>query len=210
MGKRLVFIGLIAFLGGCATASTPPPTEGVKAEAGFPSPGTKWAYQTVDQAGATTRVLYTALDEATYEGKSVYRMSDGANVLLIDRATRNWVATVREAKERASASPSDQGFSFPMWVGKSWEAKYSYNDRDRGLSFSDVTYSWKVEAYEEVRVPAGSYKAFRLEGSNPFSSSTVWYAPELRLIVKRVDQRGPNHYLGTGKYTTELLEYPAK
>ena len=66
MGKKLVFIALIALLGGCATASTPPPTEGVKVEAGFPSPGTKWVYQTVDQAGATTRVVYTALDEATY------------------------------------------------------------------------------------------------------------------------------------------------
>ena len=210
MGKKAAAMGLVILLGGCATVSTEAPTEGVKAEAGFPSQGTKWVYQTVDHTGAATKVLYTALDEATYEGKPVYRMSDGTNVLIIDKATRNWVATVREAKERVSATPSDQSFSFPMWVGKSWAAKYSFHDRDRGLNFAEVTYSWKVEAYEEVKVPAGSFKAFRLEGSNPFSSSTVWYAPELRLIVKRVDERGPSHYLGTGKFTTELIEYPAK
>ncbi len=210
MRKTVTLAALVIFLGGCATTSTESPTEGVRADAGFPSPGTKWVYQTVDQAGATTRATYAALDEGTYEGKPVYRMSDGVNILLIDRATRNWVATVRDAKERLSASPSDQMFSFPISVGKSWVAKYSYYDRDRGLSFSDVTYSWSVAAYEEVKVPAGAFKAFRLEGSNPFSSTSVWYAPEVRLIVKRVDERSPTNYLGTGKATTELLEYPAK
>ncbi len=210
MGKKAVLMGLIVFLGGCATTSTEPPTEGVRADAGFPASGTKWVYQTVDQSGATTRATHMALEEGTYEGKPVYRMSDGVNILILDKATRNWVATVRDAKERLAASPSDQMFSFPMWVGKSWVAKYSYYDRDRGLSFLDVPYSWRVAAYEEVKVPAGTFKAFRLEGSNPFSSTSVWYAPEVRLIVKRVDERSPTHYLGTGKATTELLEYPAK
>ncbi len=209
MRKTVTLMALIIFLGGCATMSTEPP-EGVRADAGFPSPGTKWVYQTVDQSGGTAKLTYTALEEATYEGKPVYRMNDGSNTLIIDKATRNWVATVRDAKERLAASPSDQMFSFPISVGKSWAAKYNYHDRDRGLSFSDVTYSWSVAAYEEVKVPAGAFKAFRLEGNNPFSSTTIWYAPELRLIVKRVDERGPTHYLGTGKATTELLEYPAK
>ncbi len=210
MGKKAVLMGLIVFLGGCATTSTGPPTEGVRADAGFPTPTTKWVYQIVDQTGATTRATYTALEEATYESKPVYRMSDGSNTLIIEKTTRNWVATVRDAKERFAASPNDGLYSFPLWLGKSWDTKYTFYDRDRGLTFNDVTYSWKVEAYEEVRVPAGAFKAFKLDGKNPFSHTTIWYAPDVKVFVKRIEERGPDHYLGLGKTTVELLEYPAK
>ncbi len=51
-----------------------------------------------------------------------------------------------------------------------------------------------VAAYEEITVPAGSFKAFRLE-STPAENSGVrkilWYAPEIQLYVKRVSERGP-------------------
>ncbi len=70
--------------------------------------------------------------------------------------------------------------------------------------------SWKVAAYEDVTVPAGTFKAFRMEGSNPWAKITQWYAPEEKLVVKHVLERFGSNYLGSGKETTELLEYPAK
>ncbi|MGH9461125.1 MAG: hypothetical protein ACRD1X_07895 [Vicinamibacteria bacterium] len=208
-GYKLV--ALVLFLGGCAGAmTTEPPPGATKVEREFPAPGTKWVNRSTDHTGATTTATITALGEDTYEGKPVYRFSDGVDVFLFDKATHSWVGTLRDGKERSSASPNDGSGSSPLWVGKTWPASFTYYDRERGRSFSNVSYWWKVAAHEDVTVPAGTFKAFRLEGSNPFSSVTLWYAPSIKLIVKRIYERGAGHYLGYGKFTTELFEFPAK
>ena len=208
MGKKALLMGLIAFLAGCAT--TEPPPGAFKADVGFPSPGTKWVSRTVDHTGAATTKTLTVLEEGAYEGKPAYRVSDGVNVVILDKATRNWIATLRGEKVRFANSPHDGTFSPPLWVGKSWLASYQYYDYDLGRSFTNVYYRWRVEAYEDITVPAGTFKAFRLEGNTPYSSTTLWYAPGVKLIVKRVYERGIGHYLGSGKFVTELIEYPAK
>jgi uncharacterized caspase-like protein len=50
---------------------------------------------------------------------------------------------------------------------------------------------WKVEAYEDVNVPAGNFKAFRIvqsfqpgRGQLEWRDITIWYAPEVKQIVK--------------------------
>lgn len=208
-GYKLV--ALMLFLGGCAGAmATEPPPGAVKVDREFPAPGTKWVIRSTDHTGAETTATITALGDGTYEGKPVYRVSDGVDVLVFDKATHSWVATLRGDKERFSASPHDGSGSSPLWVGKTWPASFTYYDRERGRSFSGVTLWWKVAAHEDVTVPAGTFKALRLEGSNPFSSTTLWYAPSIKLIVKRVFERQSSHYLGYGKFSTELFEYPAK
>ncbi|MGH9460202.1 MAG: hypothetical protein ACRD1X_03230 [Vicinamibacteria bacterium] len=206
-GYKLV--GLMLFLGGCAGAmATEPPPGAVKVEREFPAPGTKWVTRSTDHTGATTTTTLTALGEDTYGGKPVYRFDDGVDIWVYDKATHSWIARVRrDGQERIAAQPHDGSGSSPLWVGKSWQARYAYYDRDRGRSFSDVTFWWTIAAYEEVTVPAGTFKAFRLEGSNPTTTITSWWAPEFRVMVKRIFERNASSYLGPGKFTTELVEY---
>ncbi len=56
-----------------------------------------------------------------------------------------------------------------------------------------VTYFWSVETVEEIRVPAGTFKAFRIglrmlpkggTGGPPPPSLRFWYAPDAQQIVK--------------------------
>ena len=213
MGKKAVLVGLIAFLGSYGAMAAEPPPGTVRVEVEIPPTGTKWVSRTVDHTGATSTRTYTVLEEASYEGKPVYRVSDGTDILIYDKATRNWVATVRDGQERFAASPNDGTFSSPVWVGKWWKASYTYYDRVRGRSWSPVEVTWKVEAYEDVEGPAGTFKAFRLQsspGRNNATLTSIWYAPEIKLIVKRVLERTAQHSLGYGKFVTELIEYPAK
>jgi len=61
-----------------------------------------------------------------------------------------------------------------------------------------------------VIVPAGTFTALRLEsspGTNNATSTTFWYSPEARVMVKRIYERTTDHYLGYGKFTTELVRY---
>lgn len=63
------------------------------------------------------------------------------------------------------------------------------------LSGFYARFTWSVDAFEEVRVPAGTFKAFRLSFSAAPSSSSLearwpgrsgklWYAPEVRRFIK--------------------------
>jgi hypothetical protein len=204
------FAASLAFLTGCATMATEPPPGALKVEVGAPAPGTRWVSRTVDHTGTSTTETWTAIEDGTYEGRPVYRFTNGVDLSIRDKATRSWIATVREGKARFAASPHDGSFSPPLWVGKGWRAIYAFYDHERGRSFSPVDYTWRVAASEDVTVPAGTFKAFRLEASNPFSNTIHWYAPEAKLVVKRIYERFAGHYLGSGKFTTELIEYPAK
>ncbi|HEV8458552.1 MAG TPA: tetratricopeptide repeat protein, partial [Methylomirabilota bacterium] len=126
--------------------------------------------------------------------------------LLYDRDSRNWLATLWQDQPRFSAAPHNGAFSWPLEVGKSWTAIYEYQDYQRGRRFPRVQWQWRV-AHEDVRVAGGTFKAFRLEGTGPVDSTTVWYAPEVGLIVKQVSERAARHYLGPGRTATELIRY---
>ena len=184
-----------------------PPAGAVTADMGFPAPGTKSVFAQKDlKSGSVTTRTFTYLEDGTYKGAPVFQATDGVDTFVLDKATRNWIATLRDGKERRSTSPDAGAYSWPLWVGKKWRAKYKYRDHERGRSF-DIRYDWKVEAYEDVSVPAGTFKAFRLHGRNPYSERTEWYAPEMKGYVKRTYERTRKHYLGWGGYTRELVEY---
>lgn len=215
--RRVWPVGVTIFsVLGCvaATSVIEPPAGAFKIDVGFPPPGIRYVLRTVDGGGAATTATYAVLDEGIYGGKPVYQVRSGRDLHVYDKGSRNWIATVRDRQERFSALPHEGTFSWPLWVGKSWIASFSYNDRVQGWSYSPVEYTWTVETYEEVKVPAGTFKAFKLQsspGRNAGYYSTIWYAPDIALIVKRARERISAHSDGPGKFVTELVEYrPAR
>jgi hypothetical protein len=62
-----------------------------------------------------------------------------------------------------------------------------------------------VEAFEEVTVPAGTFKAFRVRASNNMGEQSVnWLSPELGLFVKGRTERTAEHPAGAGVREMEL------
>jgi hypothetical protein len=119
---------------------------------------------------------------------------------------------VLDGPTQASSNP--RPLDFPLTVGKRWEYDNRWTfkpKRSKGSARVDVV----VAAYESVRVPAGTFDAFRLEsrerlsGMSPINSRydgettrTYWYAPAARAIVKTVSR---NPYLGPS--TIELTSF---
>ena len=105
-----------------------------------------------------------------------------------------------------------RALAFPLAVGKTWSYRNEWLFKpktSRGHALVRVT----VEAHEKIDVEAGVFDAFRLvargtlHGTSPVGSrydagttSTYWYAPAARAIVKSIDH---NPYLGTT--TVELV-----
>ncbi len=98
--------------------------------------------------------------------------------------------------------------AWPLAVGKKWSVD-SERVRPDGITVQ-VRQDVEVVAYEEVAVPAGRYKAFKIVHRGSYRNSresggelndTYWYAPDAKADVKHVRQ-----ILGH-LYTRELVSY---
>jgi serine/threonine protein kinase len=174
----------------------------VSAEAGFPPIGTRYAYRIVTEQGTYKR-SFTVVEDAVFEKLTVHRvqMKEKDVVNLYDVTSENWMAQTRDGKIEMLAKPHDDLFRFPLYVGQKHQAKFSFTKQGK----RKIVVQWiEVKSFEKVTVPAGTFDAFRIQVESPEVKKTFWYAPELRIPVKRVDE-----HLREGKSTRELTEYRA-
>lgn len=158
-------------------------------------PGDGWAMRRVDLytqnvvAGWQESVhslegTQIKLDSSTKVGRSV-----SSGLVNLDLAT--WSiesARIVEGKQIPLA--------FPLAVGKTWEYTYR-RKRNDDLGVTIYRVKAKVEAFERIETPAGSFEAFKVvhqkhyetskEGRNWTSTSeeVFWYAPSARRWVRR-------------------------
>ena len=72
---------------------------------------------------------------------------------------------------------------------------------------------WEVHDFEQVTVPAGTFRAIRFSVVDRvrdavWHDNTYWYAPEVRTVVKVVQRRALTHPIGPGTQEFELIERP--
>jgi hypothetical protein len=101
--------------------------------------------------------------------------------------------------------PGWKYYDWPLEVKKTWQM--SAQAFTRG-AVQNVTIQTTVIAYEDVNTKAGTFKAYRLQRewtmnwpgyTGPRWTTTEWYAPEVKSIVKSVTtgQRGQDWELVT-------------
>lgn len=176
-----------------------------------PTAGTKYILS-IDERGSKKTETWTVLDDSTpHNGVPTLRTSDGANIMVINRNTGNWMMSLDDSgKPLISASPDLGQYAWPLHVGKRWTAQTSYTDHSRGRSWDNITTYYRVAGYEDVTVPAGTFKAFRIDhtpGQSNATTGTIWFAPALGIVVKRRYERTVDHYRGYTQIDTELVEY---
>jgi hypothetical protein len=101
-------------------------------------------------------------------------------------------------------------WEFPLEVGKGWTKQYKLKLHAQNSELSFETRQ-VVEAYEEVKVPAGTFKSFRVRTSDTLGNENVqWFAPELGMFVKTVLRRTDKAAQGAGTRETELKAVSSK
>ena len=105
------------------------------------------------------------------------------------------------------------GYQWPLQVGKTWTSKHTVTTPATGRSVP-LEVNWKVEALEDVTVPAGTFKAFKVVTTNNFGEvETRWTAPAAGIpTAKRLVTRPASHPQGAGELEAVLLSHvpPAK
>ena len=128
-----------------------------------------------------------------------FPFGDPADTLLRDAETGNEIAYLDdEGVVEEEYDPHNGWLLFPIKVGNTWRATYTVRDSyqsgpvdgppDTVWDEQEVWEEWKVVAWEEVTVPAGTFMAFRVTltgASYPGPSDvTYWYAPEIGFFAK--------------------------
>ena len=175
-----------------------------KAERPDVKAGDQWDFATYFSVRSTTPNRTWVITSVTPAG--IAGTENGEPLLLTPDSN------VLESPRHKDSNP--KALNFPLEVGKRWRYASDWVFKAKGANGSSIV-DVTVLSHEKVTVPAGEFDAFKLEakgrlgGVSPINSqyaaettTTYWYAPAARTIVKSVHH---NPYLGTSG--VELVEY---
>ena len=164
-----------------------------------------WTQANTGSFGSGTTQNTTKIDERMWEGKRVTAFV-GRQGILLCTAEGTWPAILgADGKPIISWDPPI-GYDWPLEVGKTWTKSYRITNhlRNQTTPFDSTS---KIEAYEDVTVPAGTFKVFKVRSSSMLGESVMWFSSEFGLFVKQNQKRSANSPLGPGTSEEELVSY---
>ena len=193
-------LGLALLLADCAT--TPKGERYVVAPLGttFTSSSTS-----TGSYGSGTTETITKITERMWEGKKVTAFVSSSGVLLA--SSEGWMAILAPDDKPIFTWDPPIGPDFPLEVGKTWTKSYRVTAHavKQTVPFDSA---WKIDAYEDVTLPAGTFKAFKMSYSDTLGNEQIfWYMPELGFIGKRMDKRTAKYRTGPGTRDSEVISY---
>ena len=109
--------------------------------------------------------------------------------------TTDDLATKFRGTDGATFEPHNYTYKFPFGVGSRWEGQYDLRFPDNPSWNNNRTKVAEVVAYEEIEVPAGKFKAFKIKYDNWRNDSSrrviggrtaddelIYYCPELGVL----------------------------
>ncbi len=193
MTKKVIFqlTAVLLILTGCSAPTTNKPTlKDYKI-------GEKWIWKWNRSVDGEVRAQGEDFQEVVdYHGELGFW--NGVDTIL--------VSTILNQKQ--SSTPFRD---WPLYVGKKWKyvSEWENNEGTKGKTSQNV----EVVAFEESTVPAGKFKAYKIEYKGIVTNSrgfkgkmtdTWWYSPDLKTYIKHVNKDG------YGVYTNELINYSKK
>ncbi len=194
--KKFAFFILVFLLANCTTEQKTIQQANVpqeKCDAPIWKVGDSWRYKYDDKKEWEHEVLGVE----DFKNTKIYVVEDrygfykkGFDIRTFQRK----VDISPDGKKIVPMTDWDWFYDFPLYVGKKWEKM------TRGKTTEDTpanyVFTYKVLSFENVTVPAGTFKAFKIERkqtSMVYLSNTVvtylWYSSEAKREVK--SQLGP-------------------
>jgi len=146
---------------------------------------------------------YVGMRQVMGRAMHVHERSTGQSSMLA--AEGGWVGQFKGDAPIFTFDPP-QGVGFPFTVGKTVtrDVRLTLHGKNRVVPFKA---SWKVEAYEDVTVPAGTFKTFRIAYEDSLGTKGTWWnIPENGIFAKWRVRRTAKHPAGPGTQEAELLK----
>lgn len=144
---------------------------------------------------------------STWQGQpAMLSISPQAGAQLYDTKSHRLAALLgKDGKPTVSYDPPI-GYRWPFKVGDSWSSQHMVTAYATGKVLP-LTIHYKVEAYDKITVPAGTFSSYRIVITDSYGEvQRVWISPAESLsVVKRTLDRPANHPQGPGHLEGELL-----
>lgn len=195
-------IASLAFLGAGCAAFEP------RAETYVAPPlGTVWVTERRDTGsyGSSTVRVPGKRGELAWKGRQMVTF-EAPDATIVSRPEGGWTDILSKGAPVITWEPP-ANWKWPLEVGKSWTQDYrmTLHAANRTVPY---TVMQRVEAYEDVVVPAGTIKAFRVATVDTMGNRNVqWFSPEHGIFVKQSLKRAPTHSQGAGTREIELVSY---
>lgn len=193
----------LLIVSGCATP--PPVTERMEI-----SPmGTVTTYHRKSSGSLGTydgQVVWTH-SPATWQGKQVIAFgAPQAGVALHEPVSFGMLAALNPDGKPVMSFEPPLDYAWPLSAGKTWSSQYTVTMHASGAKIP-LKRDFKVEAFEDVTVPAGTFKAWKLSWKDSTGETeTRWISPAQGIAtVKRHVERPATHPQGPGVLDAELL-----
>ncbi|MEJ5991557.1 hypothetical protein WG902_16250 [Ramlibacter sp. PS3R-8] len=172
-------------------------------------PGSVWvnSVQNSGSFGSGEGEVQSMLVEKNWDGRQFLGIQSTEGTLLIHPAGGQWVGLMGADGQIAVVWDPPLAWEYPVEVGKSWTRNFQVKFPAEGRSVP-VEGRQMVEAYEDVTVPAGTFKAYRFRWTDSTGTiNTDWYSPDVQLFVKRIQERSAQYPQGPGRRETMLKSY---
>ena len=148
--------------------------------------GYQWRYALHAPGFKPAIVANDVVREDIFEGTPVFVLSAGKSEYPHDKDTLSVLATLSSGQTVSKNDPPSLPLDWPLKVGIQWENDYVVQELEHKQS-EQIETEVVVAALEMVRVPAGTFPAFRIEtyalpGGELISDQ--WYAPAVKWFVK--------------------------
>jgi len=158
--------------------------------------------------GSGTTQVTLKIEEREWQGKTFRASVSPQGATLSDPSKGGWVVSLGpDGKAVISFDPPMNWGHRPYEVGQTGATTYHVTAYATNKTSSfDAT--WKIEAYEDVTVPAGTFKVFRVSWSDTSGNENMeYYIPEIGAYAKRSWRRTDKARAGAGTRDIELVSY---
>jgi hypothetical protein len=147
------------------------------------APGDSWTYRGRRPSGPYT-ITRKVLREGLFQDQPAYEIEAGSAHYWYTRELGYLARTTGDRTTRLATPPED--WQWPLQVGKTWSATVTWTERGEKEEEFVLTSVWAVESYEDVKTPAGTFKAFKVSRREIESgaSEEFWYSPDVKGWVK--------------------------
>jgi hypothetical protein len=168
-----------------------------------------YAVRSTGSFGSGDSPLTIRLAEGTWEGRSVLNFQTAAQHQLQD-LNLNLLAVTSPGGQLQVRYDPPVGWDWPLEIGKVTKRDHVATVAATGQKIA-FTSTWTVEAVEDVTVPAGTFKAWRLRYADTTGETQMlWSMPEtVGMFAKRTIERSATHRQGAGTRVMEMVTLPA-
>jgi len=164
--------------------------------------GRKWSWEVVQVEGDTAQIRWGNGDVASYDKDWIVRKVVRKNGEVLTTQGIDRYTTIGQ-----------KVLDFPLQVGKKWYYTYYFNPTIYAPRIMVlIETQFKTVACEEVSTPAGKFPALKLKLESTWRAAGVgsatkflWYAPQVKQIVKRQYDALSNLDYREGRVTDDEL-----